>query len=234
MDYTVFKDTLHENPALTLALIGIWNRNFLQYPTLAIIPYSQGLNRFVAHVQQCDMESNGKSITKEGTPVEYATGPIIWGEPGTNAQHSFFQLLHQGTDIIPVDFIGFHHAQNDSDFTYHGTTSHEKLTMNLLAQALSLAKGKEDIHPNKQFGGNRPSTILMMEKLTPKILGALLSLYENKIAFQGFLWGINSFDQEGVQLGKVLSTRLLDAVVKRKMRKEDDLSPLEKSVLDNA
>lgn len=219
MDYASQDRNLRNNPALTLALIGIWNRNFLQYPTLAIIPYSQGLKRFVAHIQQCDMESNGKSIQRDGSPTLMKTGPIIWGEPGTNAQHSFFQLLHQGTDRIPVDFIGFSVSQDVSDFMYQGSTSHEKLLANLLAQALALAQGKDDPNPNKRFEGDRPSNILSFEALSPRSLGSLLSLYENKIAFQGFFWGINSFDQEGVQLGKVLSERLLDAM---KMRKTTD------------
>lgn len=232
MDQTAFAKDLHANPALALALIGIWNRNFLNYPTLAIIPYSQGLHRFVAHLQQCDMESNGKSITKEGAPVDFATGPIIWGEPGTNAQHSFFQLIHQGTDVIPVDFIGFRRSQNESDFIYQGTSSHEKLIANFLAQALALAEGKEEKNPNKRFSGDRPSTLLILEKLTPKALGALLALYENKIAFQGFLWGINSFDQEGVQLGKILSSTLLEGIQKKKENLESGLSALQNSLLD--
>ena len=232
MDASVFEKDVKKNPSLALALIGVWNRNFLNMPTLAIIPYSQGLVRFVAHLQQCDMESNGKSITKEGVGVTYETGPVIWGEPGTNAQHSFFQLIHQGTDVIPVDFIGCRHSQVDNDFVYQGTSCHEKLMANFLAQALALAHGKEDPNPNKQFVGDRPSSLLILDKLTPKALGALLSLYENKITFQGFLWGINSFDQEGVQLGKVLSTKLLDGLEKRREGAPTGLSVVENTLLD--
>lgn len=232
IDQTVFSKNIQENPALALALIGIWNRNFLGYPTLSIIPYSQGLHRFVAHLQQCDMESNGKSITKDGRTVDFATGPVIWGEPGTNAQHSFFQLIHQGTDVIPVDFIGFRRSQTEGDFVYQGTSSQEKLMANFLAQALALAEGKDEKNPNKRFSGDRPSTLLILEQLTPKALGALLALYENKIAFQGFIWGINSFDQEGVQLGKVLSTTLLEGMKKKKEHLPSGLSPLQNGLLD--
>lgn len=232
MDYCALEQNIEHNPALTMALIGIWNRNFLKMPSLAIIPYSQGLSRFVAHLQQCDMESNGKSIVRDGEACSQKTGPIIWGEPGTNAQHSFFQLLHQGTDIVPVDFIAFKRSQCGDDFVYKGTSSQEKLLSNVLAQGLALAQGKEDDNPNKRFAGDRPSSLIVMKQLTPEALGALLSLYEQKIAFQGFFWGINSFDQEGVQLGKVLSGEFLDGIQQRHEKRVTQLSPVQEALMD--
>lgn len=199
-----------ENLPLLSALLGIWNRNFLHHPTVAIIPYSQALLRFPAHLQQLDMESNGKRIDKTGTAAEFSTGPIIWGEPGTNGQHSFYQLIHQGTDIVPLEFIGFHNSQRGDDLKIKETTSQQKLLSNLFAQSIALAVGQKSDNPNKVFPGNRPNRILLGEKLDPFSLGALLSYYENKVAFQGFIWNINSFDQEGVQLGKVLANKMLD------------------------
>lgn len=197
------------NLPLLSALLGIWNRNFLHYPTVAIIPYAQALLRFPAHLQQLDMESNGKRIDKGGHPIDFSTGPVIWGEPGTNGQHSFYQLIHQGTDVIPLEFIGFHHSQYGHDLEIEHTTSQEKLLSNLFAQSIALAIGQKSPNPNKTFPGNRPNRILLAEKLDPYTMGALLSYYENKVAFQGFLWNINSFDQEGVQLGKVLAAKML-------------------------
>ncbi len=209
MDKVALEGELSKNLPLFAALIGIWNRNFLGYPTTAIIPYSQGLIRYPAHLQQADMESNGKRIDREGNAISYKTGPIIWGEPGTNAQHSFFQLIHQGTDVIPLEFVGFKENQFKEDFTFHKTTSQQKLLANLFAQSISLATGKEDTNPNKVFPGNRPSHTILGKQLTPYSLGALLSFFENKVAFQGFIWNINSFDQEGVQLGKVLANKII-------------------------
>lgn len=203
------KDPLSNGPLLS-ALLGIWNRNFLAHPTCAIIPYSHALQRFPAHLQQLDMESNGKHIDKEGRRVDFETGPIIWGEPGTNGQHSFYQLLHQGTTIVPMEFIGFAKSQYKKDVTFKGTTSQEKLLSNLFAQSLALAVGQKNKNPNKNFEGNRPNRILLGETLTPYNMGALLSFYEHKVAFQGFIWNINSFDQEGVQLGKVLALQFID------------------------
>lgn len=231
MDHSLLEKDIAKNPALTLALIGIWNRNFLNLPTLAIIPYSQGLNRFVAHLQQCDMESNGKSILRTGENGFLKTAPIIWGEPGTNAQHSFFQLLHQGTDIVPVDFIAFKKSQCVSDFVYKGTSSQEKLLANVLAQIVALALGKKDTNPNKCFLGDRPSSLILVDQLTPETLGMLLALYENKIVFQGFFWGINSFDQEGVQLGKILAGKFLKGIEAYRKNERVDLSPVEGSLL---
>lgn len=209
MDKAALQDDFKTNLPLLLALIGIWNRNFLDYPTVALIPYSQALWRFSAHIQQVDMESNGKHIDKQGREVNFHTGPIVWGEPGTSAQHSFFQMIHQGTDIVPIEFIGFKKSQYGEDFVYQGTTNQEKLLANLFAQALALAQGQENDNPNKVFKGNRPSCILLGNQLTPYAMGVLFALYEHKIAFQGFIWDINSFDQEGVQLGKQLATKVL-------------------------
>lgn len=199
-----------KNLPLLSALLGIWNRNFLHYPTVAVIPYSQALLRFPAHLQQLDMESNGKRIDREGHVCQYATGPIVWGEPGTNGQHSFYQLIHQGTDVVPLEFIGFQKSQYPQDLEIKGTTSQEKLLANLFAQSIALATGQKSANSNRYFPGNRPNRILLAERLDPFTLGALLSFYEHKVAFQGFIWGINSFDQEGVQLGKVLAGKILD------------------------
>jgi glucose-6-phosphate isomerase len=158
------------------------------------------------------MESNGKSVSRQGNRVHYQTGPIIWGEPGTNGQHAFYQLLHQGTVVVPAEFIGFRHSQYNEDVLVKDSTSQEKLIANMLAQALALATGKVDSNPNRVFPGNRPSSILIADRLTPGTMGALLSLYEAKVVFQGFAWNINSFDQEGVQLGKVLANRILEHI----------------------
>lgn len=206
--HALYTDASHNLP-LIAALIGIWNRNFLHIPTLAIIPYSQALIRFTAHLQQCDMESNGKMINKQGQFVNFDTGPIIWGEPGTNSQHSFFQLVHQGTSDIALEFIGFAKSQYKQDIVVEKTTSQQKLLANLFAQSIALAQGKKNKNVNKYFIGNRPNSILLANTLTPNTMGKILSYYENKIAFQGFIWGINSFDQEGVQLGKVLANTIL-------------------------
>ena len=198
-----------KNAAMLDALIGVYARNVLNYPATAVLPYSQALSRFPAHLQQLDMESNGKSVNRFGEPVDYPTGPIIFGEPGTNGQHSFYQLLHQGTDIIPLQFIGFVNNQAGTDVLIQGSTSQQKLCANVAAQIMAFACGKADENKNKHFAGNRPSSIIIGDELTPEALGALLSHFENKVMFQGFLWNLNSFDQEGVQLGKVLAKRVL-------------------------
>ncbi len=202
------KDIL-KNPAMLDALIGVYERNVLGYDCTAVLPYSQALSRFPAHLQQADMESNGKSVNRFGEPVNYKTGPVIFGEPGTNGQHSFYQLLHQGTDIIPLQFIGFKNSQIGTDVDIQGSTSQQKLCANVAAQIVAFACGKDDDNANKKFEGNRPSSIIIGDKLTPGAMGALLSHFENKIMFQGFLWNVNSFDQEGVQLGKVLAKKVL-------------------------
>lgn len=198
-----------ENPEMLDALIGVYERNVLGYPGTAVLPYSQALSRFPAHLQQLDMESNGKSVNRFGEPVDYPTGPVIFGEPGTNGQHSFYQLLHQGTDIVPLQFVGFRNSQIGTDIEIQGSTSQQKLCANVAAQIVAFACGKSDDNRNKNFEGGRPSSIIIGDSLTPKSLGALLAHFENKIMFQGFLWNINSFDQEGVQLGKVLAKRVL-------------------------
>ena len=197
------------NPALLDALIGVYERNVLGYPNTAVLPYSQALSRFPAHLQQLDMESNGKSVNRFGEPVNYVTGPIIFGEPGTNGQHSFYQLLHQGTDIIPLQFVGFKNSQMGSDVLIQGSTSQQKLCANVAAQIVAFACGKDDADNNKKFEGGRPSSIIIGEQLTPEALGALLAHFENKVMYQGFAWNVNSFDQEGVQLGKVLAKKVL-------------------------
>lgn len=198
-----------ENPAMLDALIGVYERNVLGYPSTAVLPYSQALSRFPAHLQQLDMESNGKSVNRFGEAVNYPTGPVIFGEPGTNGQHSFYQLLHQGTNIVPLQFVGFKNNQMGVDVVIQDSTSQQKLCANVAAQIVAFACGKEDENPNKRFEGGRPSSIIIGEQLTPASLGALLSHFENKVMFQGFVWNVNSFDQEGVQLGKVLAKRVL-------------------------
>ena len=200
---------LKKNPDMLDALIGLYERNVQGYPSTAVLPYSQALSRFPAHLQQCDMESNGKTVNRFGEPVNYVTGPVIFGEPGTNGQHSFYQLLHQGSDIIPLQFIGFRNCQLGVDVDIENSTSQQKLCANVAAQIVAFACGKEDENLNKNFKGKRPSSIIIGEQLTPASLGALLAHFENKIMFQGFLWNLNSFDQEGVQLGKVLAKRVL-------------------------
>lgn len=210
MDKIALRTDPKTNLPLLSALLGIWNRNFLGLPTTAIIPYSRAMSRFPAHLQQLDMESNGKRIDKHGLAVDYDTGPIIWGEPGTNGQHSFFQSLHQGTTIVPLEFIGFKENQYRQDFTFKGTTCQDKLLSNLFAQSLALATGQKNDNPNKFFAGNRPSRILLGNRLDPHTMGMILAYYEHKVAFQGFIWNINSFDQEGVQLGKVLALKFID------------------------
>ncbi|MDO4194367.1 MAG: glucose-6-phosphate isomerase [Erysipelotrichaceae bacterium] len=198
-----------KNAALLDALIGVYERNVLGFENTAVLPYSQALSRFPAHLQQLDMESNGKSVNRFGEPVAYPTGPIIFGEPGTNGQHSFYQLLHQGTNIVPMQFIGFRNSQIGSDVLIQGSTSQQKLSANVAAQIVAFACGKDDANLNKKFAGGRPSSIIIGDQLTPRTLGALLAHFENKVMFQGFAWNVNSFDQEGVQLGKVLAKKVL-------------------------
>ena len=198
-----------ENPEMLDALIGVYERNVLGYPSTTVLPYSQALSRFPAHLQQADMESNGKCVNRFGERVSYPTGPVIFGEPGTNGQHSFYQLLHQGTDIVPLQFIGFKKNQLDTDVVIQDSTSQQKLCANVAAQIVAFACGKEDENKNKNFEGGRPSSIIIGDQVNPASLGALLAHFENKIMFQGFLWNLNSFDQEGVQLGKVLAKKVL-------------------------
>jgi glucose-6-phosphate isomerase len=231
MDRHALTADLAENLPLLSALFGIWNRNFLHLPTVAIIPYSQALLRFPAHLQQLDMESNGKRIDKTGRAADFSTGPVIWGEPGTNGQHSFYQLIHQGTDIVPLEFIGFKKSQSVRDLEIEHTTSQEKLLSNLFAQSIALATGQKNDNPNKFFPGNRPNRILLAERLDPYTLGALLAYYEHKVAFQGFMWNINSFDQEGVQLGKVLANKIIALFRSQRERSKTPSFPLGEAYL---
>jgi glucose-6-phosphate isomerase len=189
------------NLPVLLALLGIWNSNFLGAPTVAVLPYEQYLRRFPAYLQQLTMESNGKHVTLGGKRVDYQTGPIYWGEPGTNGQHSFYQLIHQGTRIVPCDFIGFCQPLNPLG------EQHDLLMANLFAQSEALAFGKTADEPYRGFEGNRPSNTLLAERLTPQTLGALVALYEHSVFVQGALWDIDSFDQWGVELGKALAAR---------------------------
>lgn len=233
MDRIALSRDFDQNLPLLGAMLGIWNRNFLHYQTVAILPYSQALLRFPAHLQQCTMESNGKRIDKFGNPVDFDTGPIIWGEPGTNGQHSFYQLIHQGTNIVPIDFIGFRESQFQEDLNVHGSLSQEKLISNLLAQSIALARGQKSDNPNKVFPGNRPNNILLAKRLDPFTMGSLLAYYEHKIAFQGFCLNINSFDQEGVQLGKVLANKIIDQFSAKRQGKKAEKFPEAEALLDH-
>ncbi|MDN5781949.1 MAG: glucose-6-phosphate isomerase [Luteimonas sp.] len=206
-----FRDTPHaRNLPVLMALVALWNNNFLGADTVAVLPYAQYLKRFPAYLQQLTMESNGKSVTLDGRRVDYQTGPVYWGEPGTNGQHSFYQLLHQGTRLVPCDFIGFCEPLSPL------REQHDLLMANLFAQGEALAFGKtadevraegvaEALVPHKTFEGNRPSSTILAQKLTPHALGALVALYEHSVFVQGVVWDIDSFDQWGVELGKVLA-----------------------------
>ena len=225
MDRHFLEAPLEDNLPVLFGLIGVWRRNAMGLGSTALIPYDQRLERFPAYVQQLDMESNGKSVMLSGEPVASATGPVIWGEPGTNAQHSFFQLIHQGTDVIPVDFILAARPQEQMG------DHHAMLTANCLAQGEALAFGKTaeevatEMHargeseaeiarltPHRTFRGDRPSTTILYRSLTPHALGRLIALFEHKVFVQGVIWGINSFDQWGVELGKQLAGQLLPIV----------------------
>ncbi|SIQ26052.1 glucose-6-phosphate isomerase [Alkalispirochaeta americana] len=208
-DRAALEPDIRKNAALLDALLGLYERNVLAMAATAVLPYSQALSRFPAHLQQLDMESNGKRVNRHGEALNYQTGPLVFGEPGTNGQHSFYQLLHQGTTPVPLQFIGFRDSQQGQDTTFEGSTSQTKLKANLAAQIVAFAKGRAHENPNKHFPGGRPSTLIVGEQLTPEALGALLAHYENKVMFQGLAWNLNSFDQEGVQLGKMLTTELL-------------------------
>lgn len=222
-DKLAANEDLLQNPSMLDALIGVYERNVLGYPATAVLPYSQALSRFPAHLQQADMESNGKSVNRFGEPVNYVTGPVLFGEPGTNGQHSFYQLLHQGTDIVPIQFVGFKNSQIGTDVVIEDSTSQQKLCANVVAQIVAFACGKDDENLNKKFEGGRPSSIIIGEQLNPKALGALLAHFENKIMFQGFVWNVNSFDQEGVQLGKVLAKKVLAHDTEGALKEYSDL-----------
>ncbi len=195
------------NVPVLLGMVGVWNANVLGFDTKAVLPYAQELARFPAYLQQLDMESNGKSVRLDGSPATMATGPIVWGEPGTNGQHAFYQLLHQGTRVVPADFIGF--ANPHHDHREH----HDLLVANLIAQTEALAFGRErPDEPHRSFSGNRPSTTILAAQLTPSVLGQLIALYEHIVFVQGCIWGIDSFDQWGVELGKELANRITPAL----------------------
>jgi len=207
-----------KNIPVILALLGVWYNNFFGAASHAILPYDQYLSRFAAYFQQGDMESNGKSVTLDGEKVQWQTGPIIWGEPGTNGQHAFYQLLHQGTKLVPADFIAFARSHNPIGLT--PKEHHFKLMANVFAQTEALAFGKteaevraegvaEELVPHKIFEGNRPTNTILAEQLTPAVLGSLIAMYEHKIFVQGIIWNINSYDQWGVELGKVLAKKIL-------------------------
>ncbi|NMM27514.1 MAG: glucose-6-phosphate isomerase [Glaciimonas sp.] len=221
MDQHFRSAPLESNMPVLLALVGIWNRNFLGCSSLSIAPYLQDLRLLPAFLQQLDMESNGKSVARNGTALETASGPLVWGQAGTNGQHAYFQLLHQGTDVIPVDFIAALKPQHKLP------AHHAALLANCFAQSEALMRGKsaEEVRsemqaqgidpertaalaPHRTFAGNRPSNTILMDALTPKTLGALIALYEHKVFVQGVIWGVNSFDQWGVELGKVLAQKI--------------------------
>src|SRR6202162_345646 len=203
-----------QNLPVLMGMLTVWNSNFFDAQTVAVLPYEQYLKRFPAYLQQLTMESNGRHVTLEGAPVDYQTGPIYWGEPGTNGQHSFYQLIHQGTKLVPCDFIGFCRALNPLG------RHHDLLLSNIFAQAEALAFGKtpeevkaegtpDGLVPHRVFEGNRPSNTIFAEQLTPATLGKLVALYEHSVFTQGTIWGIDSFDQWGVELGKVLAQRII-------------------------
>jgi len=221
---------LEQNMPVIMALIGVWYNNFFHIDTQAILPYDQGLSRFPAYLQQADMESNGKFICRDGTRVPYKTGPVVWGEAGTNGQHAFYQLIHQGTQIVPADFLMPVHSQYKVGD--NGNTHHKILLANFLAQTQSLMLGKtkeqaraeleqqglsgdvlEKLLPHKEFEGNRPTTSIMFDKLTPNTLGKLIALYEHKIFVQGIIWDINSYDQWGVEYGKQIAQQILPQLI---------------------
>ncbi len=234
MDKHFAKESFEKNIPVLLAMIGIWYNNFYKSESEAIVPYAQSLQKLAPYLQQAIMESNGKSVDRNGDKVDYQTGGIIWGEPGTNSQHAFFQLIHQGTKLIPVDFIGF----NES--LYGDMDHHNKLMSNYFAQMEALLNGKnatkvekgfnkndwstglaEFLLPFKVFEGNKPTTAILIDKLTPESLGSLIAMYEHKIFVQGVIWNIFSYDQWGVELGKYLATSILEEIETEKMSNHD-------------
>ncbi|MGE5411397.1 MAG: glucose-6-phosphate isomerase, partial [Clostridiales bacterium] len=237
MDEHFKSESFERNMPVILALLGIWYNNFWDAQSYAILPYDQYLHRFPAYFQQGDMESNGKSVARDGSRVDYSTGPIVWGEPGTNGQHAFYQLIHQGTKLVPCDFI----APLE---THNPVGEHHKLLLsNFFAQTEALMKGKNEkevrieleksglsepeiqkLLPHKIFEGNRPSNSILVKKITPRNLGSLIALYEHKIFVQGIIWNINSFDQWGVELGKQLAKAILPELEESKKVKSHDSS----------
>lgn len=226
---------LDHNVPVMLGLIEVWYRTFNDLPTRAVLPYANLLHRFPAYLQQLDMESNGKRVRADGTAVTYETGPIVWGEPGTNGQHSFHQLLHQGTTVVPCDFIVMG-APDHTDAEFPGIEAHHDLLVaNCFAQSEALAFGKTEAEvaesepdaalvPHRSFPGNRPSTTIMAPALTPSVLGQLIALYEHQVMTQGVVWGVNSFDQWGVELGKVLATAIVPELTDASVELDHDAS----------
>jgi len=229
MDEHFKKQPLNQNIPVVLALLSVWYNNFFQAETEAVIPYSQYLNQFATYLQQGIMESNGKRIDRSGNVVDYQTGTIIWGEPGTNSQHAFFQLIHQGTKLIPAEFIGFTKS-------LHGNQEHQdKLMSNFFAQTEALLNGKtlqevreeetiESLQPYKVFEGNKPTTTILVNKLTPESLGKLIAMYEHRIFVQGVVWNVFSYDQFGVELGKQLANTILNELTKKTLLSKHDSS----------
>ena len=226
MDTHFRNEDFKSNIPVVLALISIWYNNFFKAESEAVIGYSQYLNQFATYLQQGIMESNGKSVDRNSNPIDYETGTLIWGEPGTNSQHAFFQLIHQGTKLIPADFIGFVES-------LHGNQDHQdKLISNFLAQTEALLNGKtkneviaegtsKEIIPYKVFKGNKPTNTIFINKLTPESLGKLIAMYEHKIFVQGVIWNIFSYDQFGVELGKQLATKILHELNTKNVNNHD-------------
>jgi glucose-6-phosphate isomerase len=214
---------LADNLPVLLALLGVWHRDVCQYPARAVLPYDQRLARLPAYLQQLDMESNGKSVHRDGTAVTRPTGPLVFGEPGTNGQHAFYQLLHQGPDVIPCEFLVAAQG-HEAEMQNH----HELLVANCLAQAQALMQGRtlEEAggNPHRVFPGNRPSLLLAYKRLDPRTLGQLIALYEHRIFTEAAIWDINAFDQWGVELGKELATRLLPVVQGKESDADQDQS----------
>jgi glucose-6-phosphate isomerase len=211
-----------DNVPLLLGLLGVWYGAFFDAQSHAVLPYSHYLSKFTAYLQQLDMESNGKSVDRDGQPVRWQTGPVVWGTPGTNGQHAYYQLIHQGTKVIPADLLGF--AQPVADLAPGLVAQHDLLMANLFAQGQALAFGKtpeevraegvaEELVPHKTFKGNHPTTTILAQELTPGVLGQLIALYEHKVFVQGAIWNIDSFDQWGVELGKVLAKKIEPVLV---------------------
>lgn len=212
-DMAAYNNKVESNAALLDAFIGVYERNVLDMQCLAVLPYSEALLRFTAHLEQLDMESNGKSVNNTGEYVSYKTGPVVFGECGTNGQHSFYQHLHQSPTVTPIEFIAFKDNSAVNQNTSYASlmkAAHKKLNANVIAQMIAFAKGSSSEDNNKNFTGCRPSSLIYASSLTPYTLGSLLAHFENKVMFQGFIWNLNSFDQEGVQLGKKLALSVLN------------------------
>jgi glucose-6-phosphate isomerase len=209
MDMHFREAPLSDNMPVIMAMLGIWYRNFWDAQSYAVLPYDQYMSRFPAYLQQMDMESNGKSVDRDGRSADYETGPVLFGEPGTNGQHAFYQLIHQGTALVPCDFIAPVRSHNRVG------KHHRLLLSNVLAQTQALMQGRTEDEaggdPQKAFAGNRPSTTILLDEISPHCLGMLIALYEHKVFVQGIVWNLNSFDQWGVELGKVLAKKVLKA-----------------------